>query len=355
MITSLEILSFKSFVKQDVNFAPLTLFSGLNNSGKSSIIQALRMMGRASMGKSPLLDGHGKVSDIRSKSSSPTSDIIFRAILNNGKMSNLKISDDSIEKPEIFPVYSYVGADRLGPRATLPLKITSDSYPFIGEKCEYVLDFINQLSFCSIPTALVHPSSEGTILEYVLKGWISEIAPDVDFKFFSDETSDLTRASFDDFRPTNVGFGLSYTLPVLAAALGLASSSPARGWDNPWGQKWQDLKIDTGSMLILENPEAHLHPQGQTAIGRFLAIAASCGLQVVVETHSDHVMDGIRLAIKEGLLEPSSAIFHFLTKGKDGLSRIQTPKIHRDGKLDFWPEGFFDQTMKNRAQLARKS
>lgn len=355
MINSLEILSFKSFVRQELKFSPLTLFSGLNNSGKSSVIQALRMMGRASFGKSPLLDGHGKLSDVRSKSSSPTSDIIFRANFDNGHISSLKISDDSVEKPDFFPVYSYVGADRLGPRATLPLKITSESYPFIGEKCEYVLDFINQLSFCVIPTKLNHLRSEGTILEYALKGWISEIAPDVDFKFFSDDTSDLTRASFDDFRPTNVGFGLSYTLPVLAAALGLASMSPVSGWDNSWGQKWQELKSTRGTMLVLENPEAHLHPQGQTAIGKFLAIAASCGVQVIVETHSDHVMDGIRIAIKEGLLDAASAVFHFFTKSKDGLSKIQTPNIHSDGKLDFWPEGFFDQTMKNRAQLARKS
>lgn len=355
MIKLISINSFKSFVRQDISFSALTLFSGLNNSGKSSIIQALRMMGRASIGKTPLLDGHGKVADIRSKSSSPSSDIVIQATFAEGLVANLKISDDVIERPTNFPIYSYVGADRLGPRATLPLKVTSDSYPFIGEKCEYVLDFINQLSFCSIPEALVHPNSEGTILEYVLKGWISEIAPGVDFKFFSDETSDLTRASFDDFRPTNVGFGLSYTLPVLAAALGLVSNSPARGWDNAWGQKWQELKTNNGAMLIVENPEAHLHPQGQTAMGKFLAIAASCGLQVIVETHSDHVMDGIRLAIKEGLLDPSLTIFHFLTKDKDGLSKIQTPSIHSDGRLDFWPEGFFDQTMKNRAKLARKS
>lgn len=64
MIKLISINSFKSFVRQDISFSALTLFSGLNNSGKSSIIQALRMMGRASIGKTPLLDGHGKVADI---------------------------------------------------------------------------------------------------------------------------------------------------------------------------------------------------------------------------------------------------------------------------------------------------
>ena len=81
----------------------------------------------------------------------------------------------------------------------------------------------------------------------------------------------------DRMRPTNMGFGVSYALPVITAGL----LAPA------------------GSLLVVENPEAHLHPAGQSRVGRFLAHLAASGVQVVAETHSDHVLNGVRLAAVE--------------------------------------------------------
>jgi predicted ATPase len=65
-------------------------------------------------------------------------------------------------------------------------------------------------------------------------------------------------------------------------------------------------------------------------------------------------MDGIRIAVKNQLLDAKDVAFHYLSKNEEGLSEMTTPKLHDNGKLDFWPEGFFDQTLKNRAVLARK-
>ena len=104
---------------------------------------------------------------------------------------------------------------------------------------------------------------------------------------------------------------------------------------------------------MIENPEAHLHPQGQTALGRLLAVGASCGLQLLVETHSDHLMDGIRIAVRDGELNAQDAQFHFFARSTDGETEVETPKLAADGKLNFWPKGFFDQTLRNRARLAR--
>lgn len=224
----------------------------------------------------------------------------------------------------------------------------------MGNQGEYVLDVLEQFRYALVPDSLKHPSSEGRTLEYVLPAWLGEISPGVKFTFSTDQKTDSARAEIDSFRPANVGFGLSYTLPVLVAILAMTAEAPAEGWSEHWGEKWIEKRKTSGAMVIIENPEAHLHPQGQTAMGRLLVLAANHGVQVVVETHSDHLMDGIRLAIKEELASADDIAFHYLSKNSDGESELTSPQLHQNGKLDFWPEGFFDQTLKNRAMLAKR-
>ncbi len=105
-------------------------------------------------------------------------------------------------------------------------------------------------------------------------------------------------ATSNQYRATNVGFGITYVLPILVAIL----SSRA------------------GALLLIENPEAHLHPKGQAEMGALLARAASCGIQVLIETHSDHVLNGIRVATHDGIIEPQDIQLHYFQwKEREGL------------------------------------
>ena len=125
-----------------------------------------------------------------------------------------------------------------------------------------------------------------------------------------------------NLRPVNVGFGLTYSLPIFTALLG----------------------ANENDLIIIENPEAHLHPKGQVAIGMFIAKAASAGVQVVVETHSDHVLNGIRLAVKRGIISNSSVMLNFVVNNNnDDGATVISPKILKNGRIDEWPEGFFDE------------
>lgn len=312
------------------------------------------MYGRAENGKSPLLDGHGNINEIRSRHSGQNDAIEISCTFSNQHTSTLHLDNSTITKPDRCPIYCYISADRLGPQTVLPLHRSLDMFPYIGDKGEFVLDFLQKLNNALVPEALQHPNSQGKTLNYVLAGWLSEIAPGVEFSFTSDQKADQARAEINSFRPANVGFGLSYTLPVLVAILGMAANAPLTGWEENWGQEWESRRKSKGVLILIENPEAHLHPQGQTAMGRLLALAASCGIQIIVETHSDHLMDGIRISVKEKAIKAEDVAFHFLSKNKDGLSEIKSPLLHGSGKLDFWPDGFFDQTLKNRAILAKK-
>lgn len=131
-------------------------------------------------------------------------------------------------------------------------------------------------------------------------------------------------------RATHVGFGLSYTLPIIVAPLALGP----------------------GSLTLIENPEAHLHPYSQSRIGVCLALFAATGRQLFVETHSDHVLNGVRLAVAHGLVSPDDVLVNFFEIGQDRTTaRVRQLEIGPRGDLSSWPGGFFDQIENDLAKL----
>ena len=134
-----------------------------------------------------------------------------------------------------------------------------------------------------------------------------------------------TSADTDFHRPVHSGFGLTQVLPIVVAALSASKDD----------------------LLLIENPEVHLHPAGQAAMGGFLSEVASAGVQVVIETHSDHVLNGIRRAVRSRMLSSGDVALHFfrprLEDEGQGESQVQSPILDADGNIDSWPDGFFDQ------------
>jgi len=164
-----------------------------------------------------------------------------------------------------------------------------------------------------------------------VEAWLEEISPGTRIHIDLHKAMDLVNLEYsfvtgkhvsNKFRSTNVGFGLTYTLPVIVALL---AAGP-------------------GSLIMIENPEAHLHPKGQVRIGELMAIAASSGIQVVVESHSDHILNGIRLAVYNQKISPDKVMLHYFTRKEvdQGKTSVVTPKIDQNGRIDRWPDGFFD-------------
>ena len=138
----------------------------------------------------------------------------------------------------------------------------------------------------------------------------------------------------DQLEPINVGSGMMQVLPIIVTAL---SARPR-------------------DVLMIEYPEMLLHGSGQSVMGMLLAEVASAGVQVLVETNSDHILSGIRRAVKDGLLSAEkTALYYFRPRTKsasDQIPQVENLLIDPNGNIDWWPEGFFDQFDKEMHYLA---
>ena len=200
------------------------------------------------------------------------------------------------------------------------------------------MNYLEANQTVSIPTTDPRcGDSSNRKLPQVVDHWLQDVTSGARLQLEALPDADAQIGGFSVERPgavatrrhlaTKVGFGLSCILPVLTALL-----------------------APSGTLCLIENPEAHLHPRGQTRLAELSVRASLAGVQVIAETHSDHFMDGVRIAVRDGLILPQDTGFHYFER--DGARTIVTsPQVDADGRLDSWPNGFFDQHEKNLAKL----
>lgn len=360
MIRQLTIKNFKCFGDQEVTLGRLTVLAGLNGTGKSSVIQTLlvlRQSGLCANGDPAALRWQGRLIDLGSfrdvLCENANEDIIELTVaFDHPKDHSIRNCQDiagntlmrhgfpgaassSLYRWSMF----YVPADRLGPQKALPfLEQGHDSNTPLGAHGEHILWFLEKYGTQKLGRPVRLDQSPKNTLLAQTNEWIKLISPGAELEIDSMPNADLALGGFSffqpgdvktrPFRPTNVGFGLSYALPVVVALL--------------------TAKDD--DLVLVENPEAHLHPAGQTRLAELAARSAAAGAQVILETHSDHVLDGIRLAVHDALVDPGQVVLHYFERR--GMEvRVTTPAVGADGRLDAWPDGFFDEHEKNLARL----
>lgn len=131
---------------------------------------------------------------------------------------------------------------------------------------------------------------------------------------------------------TNVGVGVSQVLPILVMAL-MASK---------------------GDVIILEQPELHLHPKVQTRLADFFVAMNALGKQCVVETHSEYMINRLRylVAVNDSSKVADETMIYFVEK-EDGHSDYRPVTINRYGVIEDWPDGFFDESERIAAEILR--
>jgi len=366
VLRNIQLENFKASRDVDIRLAPLTVLAGLNSTGKSTLLQAIGLLRQSydlngkttGLSLSGTLVHLGQFGDVLSESA--VGDTVAIAIDENGKPNRWifrghreanQLSFDELppDPPDFVtsPYFQYLQADRLVPQTLYPQAPQRDrDLGFLGAHGEYTVDFLSQTAKQNVSKKRTFPRTgfgisddlwdkiapTDALLDQVA-GWLQQLSPGARLSTTTVNGTDEVLLQFsyigkyreagsNAYRPTNVGFGLTYSLPIVVSC----------------------LAAPNGALLLMENPEAHLHPRGQTALGELIARSVSDGVQVIVETHSDHLLNGLRLAVKAKRLVPADVVMHFFSRPTEtGDVFVQSPAILENGRLSNWPVGFFDQ------------
>ena len=387
-LTRVKISNFKVLKEVDLKLSNLTLLTGTNSSGKSTFIQSLLLIAQNKelinrLTTLRIINKHGSKGNTLAKDflratggsvvnlnyslvklggakdifhqDSYKEDIEFyfycdrQAVKFNVEADSLHLSmkvesDKSSDRVmwSGFPDYlHYLHTDRIQPQNTYNLSNASISNDMLGIHGEYTAHFLDVNRHKDLKVkSLQHPDATTLQLLENVSLWLGEISKGVEVKAKIYKEIQKASLSFqytygdttsNEYSPLNVGFGLTYVLPIIVAL----------------------LKSSTGDLLVIENPESHLHPQGQAKIATMCALAAEAGVQIVVESHSDHFLNALRVATKQGKIQPEKSLIHYFTKNHEQLAaEIHSLTIDAEGRInEDWPEGFFDEYGKQLDEL----
>jgi predicted ATPase len=363
MINLLQIVNFKSHKDTTVHLKNLTVFCGENGVGKSSLIQSLLLL-KQTHNKSKLhehLSLNKPLCDI-----GKTKDALYE--FNDGDNKNeiaFVITDENLEYSWIFDAskeydflnrkndiddssgyeklslfsnnFQYVSAARLAEYKSNDYEVLSNKQVSVElGKGELTAHFLYQYQKdLKVNEVLLHPSETDPYLLSQITAWEREISKGVNILPQKVGESYEIKYSFDvpdygktqEFSTSNVGFGLSYTLPILVAI----------------------LSAKNDALIIIENPEAHLHPNGIAKLTELICLAAQAGIQIILETHSDHIINGILVQCKKfeqskkGIDRNNVSIYQFDRDEKEHCTKAIKIEIEGDGLIRYPPKGFFDQ------------
>jgi predicted ATPase len=374
MISRIEVNNFKAFKNAELNLTNLNIFTGMNGMGKSTFIQSLLLLrqsyspsGQIAKGlrlKGELIDiGKGKDAHSIHASSDQINfqvdyddikliDESFKFNAENDVLSivhnnNLVDNLDLIKYSLFNNSFKYLKAERSSPEHNYKANVSAVTQDrFIGYKGEnaplYIALYkLEQLSISSVK----HKNAVADNFISHLDAWFNDITPGTHIISTYLNEFDIVKLGYQFdygkdwtplFSPLNVGFGFTYTLPVLTMI----------------------LTAKEGDLIIIENPESHLHPQGQAKLGELIARAANDGVQIIIETHSDHLLNGIRVAVKNKLVNVDDVSVMYFSRDmnqNEHITIIDQPIIESTGKLNYKPVGFFDEYSKQLDYLIKKN
>lgn len=357
IIEKIKLENFKCHEKLDETLSAITILAGENAAGKSSVIQAILLHNWAFYGDRTRLNTY----NIWGNNMGPAPELVSQ----NGKGNNITISlyineqaitveltpkeyDDTVMEvqktvPQVAHPYNlfYLNAERVAPK--LANSITSEGDYYVGIHGQNTAYVMNQMDILMkrpenkqkrIPSILKISSIERFSAN--VEEWLGVIIPGTKIETHAYPNQGIATIRYNNvgdsfYSPTSTGFGISYVLPIIVQAL-IAS-------------------IQSNSVIIIENPEAHLHPYSQSMMGRFLAYIAMAGTQVIVETHSEHFINGCRLQLaKEKKCDIAKILF--FSKNGTGLFH-EAITLSDKGELSNWPVGFFDQNQQDLRELLK--
>lgn len=355
MITKIEIENFKAIREVNLPLAPLNIFTGLNGMGKSTILQALMLLRQSIITKSGKLNFKGKLVNIGTfldafceyATSSQElklkiydeKEALFLSKKYDSELSGAtEVKHNSIDYRELEECslfsddsFMYLSAHRISPQDAYSTDDSKIEVKQFGNNGEFAPHYYHLHKSTNIPIkelAFSEHDKTFTLREQVDK-WMSVISPKIMVKteishnqIYLKYAYKTTLGTTNDFNTKNAGFGLTYVFAVLVAIL---SAKP-------------------GDILIIENPESHIHPKGQTELARLMALAAKNGVQIFCETHSDHIIYGSRIAIKEQDIAKEDVRLYYIDRdNEEHFSLVHKIEIDEHGRMAREVRQYFDE------------
>jgi predicted ATPase len=236
------------------------------------------------------------------------------------RYNNLVSANEEIEKYEMDVLFreileenfsfNYIGSFRLPPERTYYRKPNASKVGVNGEG--YIDQIIkweesDKKKYDELIEAVTEMGLFRTIQANKMKGGRFELNVQVN------ENSELASL-------TDVGFGISQFLPIIVA----------------------DLQMNKASCLAISQPEIHLHPKIQATLGDYFCKQVNnTDKQYIVETHSEYLINRMRLLIVKGELKPEDVKLYYMEN--DGIkTTTYAIELTTDGQIKNAPQGFFD-------------
>lgn len=327
MIESLTISDFKCIHSANFQFKNLNVITGVNSSGKSSVIQSILLF-------SDVINDDSKLFERWSFES--VHNRYFNAKAIEISLNGIKVTmdDEVVECPEKkIPFkknreFFYLSENRSGPKTFENITKSTE----IGDEAEYVMSSYFKHQNEPIEDKLITEEGVQT-LSFNVDYWLKKILNDSYVNLHVEKiSSEKLKVSYgfgelDNLEPTQLGAGVSYIAKVIIVC----------------------LQAKPGQTVIIENPEIHLHPAAQSEVGHFLAFIASKGIQVIVETHCEHLINRIQYEVfRKNFLSENVCLFYKPSYKED----FQKINIESTGHFaNGFPSGFFDASLSHLLEI----
>lgn len=353
MISEVKISALKSIDQLSLKCSKLNVLTGTNSSGKSTFLQALLLVDQNTEKWHGLNGRLVSLGDFRVDAKNfnvSTDEIVVEISMFPASTVPIKMTftEDNQPNDSLFikwlktvKVHGDTDTISLGDLGTLPTFSTKylscnriggqDVYQKnyghaddIGINGEYALFYLQTNKSKQLESALIRDPISETLMSQV-NYWLDYIVG-ATLSLEDVPGTDIVKASYDmgddrKIRPRNIGSGTSYLISLLILCL---------------SSKKDDV-------LIIENPEIHLHPKAQSRVCEFLYFISQAKRQLFIETHSDHIFNGIRAGIATKMMASEDIAVNFFYLNEKHCTRVSKIEFGKNGRILNYTEGLFDQ------------
>ncbi|MBQ9219051.1 MAG: AAA family ATPase [Muribaculaceae bacterium] len=330
MIRSISINNFKGIENETLSLSPLTLLTGLNSTGKSTCLQALlaALYYNGGINANVLLSGHDFSFEACRNRNVNAKQLNIEVSLEQGLSFGFSMDETNVTMHQSFTAidledtFYYLSANRLA--FNFDTEAISPKAK-IGIQGEYVFGTFEQEKSKALSVELIKDNNSAT-LSAQLNWWLTYILG-IRFEMQTEQitvnrvkviykSNDLPQLS-----PQHLGVGVSYLAKILIMC----------------------LRAEKGDVLMIESPEIHLHPAAQSRLGEFFAFISNAGIQLLIETHCENLINRIRYEVYKGHLSNNDTIIHYKGGVVDPFHSI---RLTESGNFSTeFPAGFFDATL----------